>query len=97
MAYENLAQALNRTLQSMPEYQELFGSTPNWRYFSDLKGNRYFWTTQKTWSKKFKENLYLAGIYKKKGKGSFELIKESYCDKRSEAKALARKWWENNK
>ena len=74
------------------EDEALYRTTqPRYRYFTDHKGNRYFWTVEK-----INHNgnpKYVAGVYRYlKTKNQYKLVKQSGFGKRSTAKDRAWKW-----
>jgi hypothetical protein len=66
--------------------------SPNYRYFTDKKGNRYFWTTEPI--TKDGKKRFISGVYKCRKDPKvkqFKLTKQIYHAKRYKAKERALK------
>ncbi len=91
---EELNREFHRIIAQTPELARLFPRSPNERYWTDDRGWRYGWTTERMGDSKF-----AAFVYKPTGRGSrsgkatsFKLVRELHFRKRSTAKERARRW-----
>ena len=81
---ERFMEAMNKAVESCPELQRLFTSSPAYTYWTDKKGNQWFYTKEKIMHKG--RMRYVAGKYRfLKTKKMYKLVKKVGFAKKKDA------------
>jgi len=84
-------QALNELNHMLAKYFPM-ARQPRYRYYSDWRGSRYFWTTEKCKCRHGNDKHYVCGIYRHyKEKRQYKLVRRLCFATRKRAKAWALK------
>lgn len=91
---EHMIRAMNEINRLMMRHAPR-SSQPRYRFWSDQKDNRYFWTVERTMDRKKDKLRFASGMYRYfKTKKQYTLKRVAYHNRRKAAKARAYRMYE---